>query len=83
MFTDEVSQAVTIGEAQHAVERALVAEDDIVEIGAVIAGEHPGRTSAEEITLFDGTGVGLQNLAVASVAVELAVEKGIADEVAL
>jgi alanine dehydrogenase len=31
----------------------------------VINGTHPGRTSDEEITLFDGTGVGLQDLAVA------------------
>ena len=54
----------------------------IVEIGAVINGSHPGRTSAEEITLFDGTGVGLQDLAVASAVVRLAAEKGVAQDVA-
>ncbi|MCJ2013568.1 iminosuccinate reductase BhcD [Methylobacterium sp. J-076] len=81
VFTDEVAQSVSIGEAQHAVGRGLLAEGDIVEIGAVINGDHPGRTSPEEITLFDGTGVGLQDLAVASAAVELAVAKGLAVEV--
>jgi ornithine cyclodeaminase len=81
VFTDEVAQAVTIGEAQHAVARGLIAESDIIEIGAVINGKHPGRTSMQEITLFDGTGVGLQDLAVASAAVDLAIAKGIAVEI--
>ncbi|TVS05186.1 MAG: ornithine cyclodeaminase family protein [Rhodobacteraceae bacterium] len=81
VFTDEVAQSVSIGEAQHAVAAGFLAEDTIVEIGAVINGAHPGRASAEEITLFDGTGVGLQDLAVASKAVELAVAHGLAMEV--
>jgi len=81
VFTDEVAQSTGIGEAQHAVARGLIAPEAIVEIGAVINGDHPGRTSDTEITLFDGTGVGLQDLAVASAAVELAVAKGLAIEV--
>ena len=81
IFTDEVAQSVTIGEAQHAVAEGLLSEQAIVEIGAVINGAHPGRTSAQEITVFDGTGVGLQDLAVASAAVERATEKGIANEI--
>lgn len=78
VFTDEVAQSVSIGEAQHAVATGLLAEADITPLGAVIGGTHPGRTSADEITLFDGTGVGLQDLAVASVAARLAVERGMA-----
>ena len=81
VFTDEVAQSVTIGEAQHAVAEGLIAESDIVPIGAVINGTHPGRTSPEEITLFDGTGVGLQDLAVAARVVELAKAAGKATEV--
>ena len=72
---------MTIGEAQHAVAAGLIAEADITPIGAVINGDHPGRTSAEEITLFDGTGVGLQDLAVAARVVELARAAGKATEV--
>tara|TARA_R110001606_G_scaffold22020_41_gene76496 strand:- start:523 stop:1506 length:984 start_codon:yes stop_codon:yes gene_type:complete len=78
VFTDEVAQSVTIGEAQHAVTQGLIAPDDITQIGAVINGDRPGRVSDDQITLFDGTGVGLQDLAVASAAVDLAVERGIA-----
>lgn len=78
VFTDEVAQSVTIGEAQHAVAQGLIAPDDITQIGAVINSDRPGRVSDDQITLFDGTGVGLQDLAVASAAVDLAVERGIA-----
>ncbi len=81
VFTDEVAQSVSLGEAQHAVAAGLIAPDAITELGAVIIGAHPGRETAEEVTLFDGTGVGLQDLAVASRAVELAVAKGLAVEV--
>ncbi len=81
LFTDEVAQSISIGECQHAVAAGMVEADAIVPIGAVINGDHPGRSTQEELTLFDGTGVGLQDLAVARVAVELAVEQGLAQEV--
>ena len=81
VFTDEVAQSVSIGEAQHAIEAGLISAANVNQIGAVINGAHAGRTSATEITLFDGTGVGLQDLAVAASVVDLAVEKGIAIEV--
>ena len=81
VFTDEVAQSVSIGEAQHAVAKGLITPDRILEIGAVINGDRTGRLTPEEITLFDGTGVGLQDLAVASAAVDLAVQKGVAIEV--
>lgn len=81
VFADEVAQSVSIGEAQHAVADGLIAENDITEIGSVINGTHPGRTSENEITLFDGTGVGLQDLAVAAAVVDLAVKQGVAIEV--
>ncbi|MEE4119539.1 MAG: ornithine cyclodeaminase family protein [Paracoccaceae bacterium] len=81
VFTDEVAQSVTLGEAQHAVKAGLKAEADIATIGQVIEGTHPGRTSVDEITLFDGTGVGLQDLAVADRALRLAVERGVVQSV--
>ena len=81
VFTDEVAQSISIGEAQHAIAQGLIAESDIAQLGAVINETNPGRTSDDQITLFDGTGVGLQDLAVAAAVVDLAVEKGIAIEV--
>lgn len=81
VFTDEVAQSVSIGEAQHAVAEGLIAESDVHQLGAVINGTHAGRVSDDQITLFDGTGVGLQDLAVAAAVVDLAVAQGIAIEV--
>jgi alanine dehydrogenase len=76
VFTDELAQSITIGEAQHAIAAGFINPKEITSIGEVINGTHVGRTSDDEITLFDGTGVGLQDLAVASVAVELAEAQG-------
>ncbi|WP_170347902.1 MULTISPECIES: iminosuccinate reductase BhcD [Ruegeria] len=83
VYTDEVAQSVTLGEAQHAIANGSLTEDQITPIGAVINGDHSGRASADEITLFDGTGVGLQDLAVASVAARLADEAGLAQRATL
>ncbi|WP_425079245.1 iminosuccinate reductase BhcD [Ruegeria denitrificans] len=81
VFTDEVAQSVSIGEAQHAVAEGLIQEGDVAQLGAVINGTDPGRISDNQITLFDGTGVGLQDLAVAASVVDLAVRNGVAIEV--
>ena len=83
VFADEIAQSVTIGEAQHAVGAGRLSESDIMPIGAVINGTHTGRSSDGEITLFDGTGVGLQDLAVASVAARVAENSGKVARIAL
>lgn len=83
VFADEIAQSISIGEAQHAVAQGLIAEGDITPVGAVINGTHAGRSGAEEITLFDGTGVGLQDLAVASVAARIARDRGLVTPVSL
>ncbi|WP_417597899.1 iminosuccinate reductase BhcD [Pararhodobacter oceanensis] len=83
VFTDEVAQSVTLGEAQHAVSAGLISAGDITPLGAVITGAAQGRTCDAQITLFDGTGVGLQDIAVAAKTVELARARGLALEVAL
>ena len=78
VFTDEVAQATTIGECQHAVADGSLSASAITELGAVINGTAPGRQSDDQITLFDGTGVGLQDLAVAASVVDLALAAGTA-----
>ncbi|SIS70682.1 iminosuccinate reductase BhcD [Neptunomonas antarctica] len=83
LFTDEIAQSISIGEAQHAVASGALKAGDITSLGDVINGDHCGRSSAEEITLFDGTGVGLQDLAVASVAVQLADERKLSSKISL
>jgi alanine dehydrogenase len=78
VFVDEAAQAITIGECQHAYNAGLLTEQSLRgSIGAVIAGLCDGRRTAQEITLFDGTGVALQDLVVADLAVRLATERGL------
>ncbi len=82
LFTDETQQSVTIGELQHAYAGGLIELDDIRgTLGDVVAGTSLGRLGDQEITFFDGTGVALQDLAVARLAVRLAVEKGVGSRV--
>jgi alanine dehydrogenase len=63
LFCDEWEQASHGGELTGAVEAGLVSRDDVVELGAVLTGAAPGRESAEDITLFDSTGLAIQDLA--------------------
>lgn len=72
VFTDEPVQSAELGEAQHAVKAGLLSQDDITPLGQVITGDHPGRSDDADITVFDGTGVGLQDLAVARRVYDLA-----------
>lgn len=65
LFCDEWEQASHGGELHLAVERGLVTRSDVVDLGAVLTGGHPGRGSDESITLFDSTGLAIQDLAVA------------------
>lgn len=83
VFADEVEQSATIGECQHAIAEGRLDRARITPVGTVLVGQHAGRSSQDEITLFDGTGVALQDLAVASAAARIAVERGIAIEVEL
>jgi ornithine cyclodeaminase/alanine dehydrogenase-like protein (mu-crystallin family) len=54
------------------VDAELVARDDVTELGAVLVGDAPGRADADEITLFDSTGLAIQDLAIAIAALERA-----------
>ncbi|MDN3518136.1 ornithine cyclodeaminase family protein [Aquisalimonas lutea] len=83
VFTDEVAQAAGIGECQHAVAQGLIAAEAIRPVGDVIRNADTFARAAGTVTVFDGTGVGLQDLAVARVAVERAVAAGSAVEASL
>lgn len=82
VFTDEIDQALTIGEAQHAHAQGALARGAVAPLGRVIAGQG-GRRREDEITLYDGTGVGLQDLAVADLALRAALDQGLGLEVPL
>ncbi len=70
LFCDDWAQASHGGELTRSVEQGRVTEQDVTSLGAVLAGDHPGRTSPEEMTLFDSTGLAIQDLAIARVAWE-------------
>ncbi len=68
LFCDEWEQASHGGELTGAVNAGVVSRADVTELGAVLAGDEPGRTSQESVTLFDSTGLAIQDLAIAKAA---------------
>jgi len=70
VFCDDWEQASHGGEIAHAVERQLIARSDVRELGAVLAGDVKGRESEDEITVFDSTGLAIQDLAIALLALD-------------
>jgi ectoine utilization protein EutC len=75
---DRLAQTRRMGELRAAIESGLVAADaQFEELGAVLAGAAPGRTSAEQITIADLTGTGMQDTAIADLALSLSGGRGI------
>jgi alanine dehydrogenase len=70
VFADDWEQASHNGELVHAVEAGALERADVTELGAVLAGGAEGRTSDDEITVFDSTGLAIQDLAIALAAHE-------------
>ena len=70
LFCDEWEQAAHGGELTGAIEAGLVTRDRVTPLGDVLAGDAPGRPGAEAVTLFDSTGLAIQDLAVASAALD-------------
>jgi ornithine cyclodeaminase/alanine dehydrogenase-like protein (mu-crystallin family) len=70
LFCDEWEQASHGGELTGAVRAGRVGRDRVTELGAVLAGAAPGRPGPDAVTLFDSTGLAIQDLAVAAAALE-------------
>ncbi|MFT4710034.1 MAG: ornithine cyclodeaminase [Bacteroidia bacterium] len=60
LFADHPAQSIQIGEFQHAANREVSA------LGHVLTGQHPGRISGDSITIFDSSGIALQDIAIAN-----------------
>ncbi|KPH05535.1 ectoine utilization protein EutC (plasmid) [Rhizobium acidisoli] len=66
---DSLKQARRLGELHHAIDAGLVAPDAVfAELGQIIAGRVPRRTSDDQITIADLTGTGIQDTAIATLA---------------
>jgi len=70
VFCDEWEQASHGGELTGAAAAGKLRREDVTELGEVCAGLRPGRTDADEITLFDSTGLAIQDLAIVIGALE-------------
>src|SRR5436853_2506210 len=77
VVVDLLDQCATIGELHHALEQGLVTRSDVhAELGEVIAGKKAGRTSSDEVIIFDSTGMALQDVAAAAIVYEKAISSG-------
>jgi alanine dehydrogenase len=81
IFVDDIRQCRTDGEINVPLSQGLIRESDLAgEIGAVITGKKQGRISEDEITIFDSTGIALQDSATVPLEYKRAVEAGVGIE---
>jgi ornithine cyclodeaminase/alanine dehydrogenase-like protein (mu-crystallin family) len=77
LVVDILEQAATIGDLHHAIAAGVLTRESVhAELGDVVAGTKAGRTSAEEIIVFDSTGTALQDVAAAALVYEKALSVG-------
>ncbi|MEJ2754021.1 MAG: cyclodeaminase, partial [Chloroflexota bacterium] len=82
-IADRAAQTRALGELRSAIDAGVkMAEDEIEELGPIVAGLAPGRRSAEEITIADLTGTGVQDTAIATLARSRAKDTGAGTEFA-
>jgi alanine dehydrogenase len=72
VFCDDWEQASHNGELVHALEAGRLDREDVTELGTVLAGDAEGRRNDDEATVFDSTGLAIQDLAIALAAMEQA-----------
>jgi alanine dehydrogenase len=77
IVVDILEQCASSGDLHHAIRSGAVSRSDVhAELGEVVAGKKPGRTSQEEIIIFDSTGMALQDVAAAALVYEKAEQAG-------
>jgi alanine dehydrogenase len=78
VVVDVLAQASFMGDLHHAIDAGTMTAADVhAELGSVVSGHTLGRQNSEEITIFDSTGTGIQDVAAASRAYELARDRGV------
>src|SRR5688572_11419378 len=65
LFCDSPRQSIVVGEFQSIAAMATAGEVNLIPLGSVLLHDHPGRTSDDEITIFDSSGIALQDLVLA------------------
>jgi ornithine cyclodeaminase/alanine dehydrogenase len=78
VVVDSLDQCADIGDLHHALKAGVITRDRVhATLAEVVAGRKPGRGDAREITLFDSTGLGLQDVAAASALYRRAIAQGV------
>jgi len=77
VFCDDWEQASHNGDLMHAVEAGILGRDDVAQLGDVLIGTAEGRQTDHDITIFDSTGLAIQDLAIALAAMERAGDLGL------
>ena len=84
VVVDVLEQSIVMGDLHHAVKAGMMRPSDVrAELGVLISHKRPGRLSDDEITIFDSSGTGAQDVAAAARAYELARERGLGQRLAL
>ncbi|MBB6218119.1 ornithine cyclodeaminase/alanine dehydrogenase [Anaerosolibacter carboniphilus] len=82
LFADDIPQSISVGELEMGIKNGAITQEDIIcEIGDVLIGKCDGRTSDDEITVFDSTGIGLQDIAAGYMAIMKAKKNNMGIEV--
>ena len=65
IIADSISQCQVRGEISHALSKNIISSDEIIELGSILSGKRQGRTSKDQISVVDLTGVAVQDLQIA------------------
>jgi ornithine cyclodeaminase/alanine dehydrogenase-like protein (mu-crystallin family) len=80
VVADNLEQVCAIGDTHHAIAAGLMRKEDIhAELSEIVGGRKPGRTSDDEITIFDSTGVAIEDAVAAAAVYEKACATGTGD----
>jgi alanine dehydrogenase len=81
---DSIEQSrVEAGDLMPAIERGVISWESVSELGRIIAGRDPGRTSDDDVTLFKSNGIALEDISTALRVYNLARERGVGGSVEL
>ena len=84
IIADSLPQCLRLGEIHHAVEQGAITKEKVsAELGEIAVGLKPGRTKDEELIVCDLTGVGVQDVAAASLVMERALAAGAGEKLLL
>lgn len=70
VVVDSVPQSIERGEVHHALKAGAITESALVELGSIVAGDCPGRTSDDQVTIADLTGVAVQDIGISKAVYE-------------